>query len=245
MVFYIKPTLSLDSEHALCLLEQRKGGKGRAVFLDERREEGCLQPRLWRPFVVPKIKTKRGRGWEGRREEKEDNNEVCSVTETWCHVSGVQAVGVGGSLAGWSHASVPPSPHEQLLFFSLSSSEWTLGNIMSRPRSSTSAHPSIETVRFPGHSFMPDPGWGALAESEGSLVNDRPPGTAWEPECVWEGPQVGKTQEEDGDLWMNRWKQIAHVTKVCQVEGNNFGNSGHFDRRGFCSYSKLETWASA
>lgn len=48
---------------------------------------------------------------------------------------------------------------------------------MGQAHSSTSSHLSFETVRFPGRSFMP---WSPLSmllrESEGSLVEDRPPG---------------------------------------------------------------------
>lgn len=90
-----------------CLFKWRNGWEAGAVFLNGWREEGCLQPGLWRPFVVRENKTKReedkgrkggkkkehegteergrdrGRERESRKlEPVTDNNEVCSVTET-------------------------------------------------------------------------------------------------------------------------------------------------------------------
>lgn len=68
---------------------------------------------------------------------------------------------------------------------------------MGQARSSTSAHLSFETVRFPGRSFM---SWSPLSmllrESEGSLVKDRPQGRVCEFGCVFASGQAGRLQVE-------------------------------------------------
>lgn len=77
---------------------------------------------------------------------------------------------------------------------------------MGQARSSTSAHLSFETVRFPGRSFM---SWSLLSvllrESEGSLVKDRPQGTVCESGCMFAAVQAGrllvKGKGEDAHDW--------------------------------------------
>lgn len=47
------------------------------------REEGCLQPLLWRLFIVPENKTKRGEEEVKEREKRQKKKEHKGAEEMW------------------------------------------------------------------------------------------------------------------------------------------------------------------
>ena len=110
---------------------------------------------------------------------------------------------------GWAKSLSSLFPPMFLFFFFFYFSEWTLGSIIGPACSSTSAHLSSETGRFPGRSFMSR----SLPStphrtSEGSLLKDRPRGRARQFGCVFPVEQTASKEKHMMVTGINKKKRF-------------------------------------